>query len=52
MENIEKELEKLVCYCMEKDSITPAEVEEVCTVTITNKIFDMISATQKKKEKH
>lgn len=52
MENIEKELEKLVCYCMNQDSITPKEVEEVCTVTITNKIFEMISAiAEKKKEK-
>lgn len=52
MENIEKELEKLICYCLDKDSITPKEVEEVCTITITNKIFDMISAIgERKKEK-
>lgn len=50
MEHIEKELEKLVCYCMDKESITPIEVEEVCTVTITNKIFDMISAIAEKKQ--
>lgn len=50
MEHIEKELEKLICYCMDKDSITPVEVEEVCTVTITNKIFDMISAVAEKKQ--
>jgi DNA polymerase-3 subunit delta len=50
MEHIEKELEKLVCYCMDKDSITPEEVEAVCTVTITNKIFDMISAIAEKKQ--
>lgn len=50
MEHIEKELEKLVCYCMDKDSITPEEVEVVCTVTVTNKIFDMISAIAEKKQ--
>lgn len=50
MEHIEKELEKLICYCMDKDSITQAEVEQVCTVTITNKIFDMISAIAEKKQ--
>lgn len=50
MEHIEKELEKLVCYCMDKDFITPTEVEEVCTVTITNKIFEMISAVAEKKQ--
>lgn len=50
MEHIEKELEKLICYCMDKDSITPTEVEQVCTVTITNKIFDMISAIAEKKQ--
>ena len=50
MELIEKELEKLVSYCYEKDSITPKEVEEVCTVTITNRIFDMISAIAERKQ--
>lgn len=50
MELIEKELEKLVCFCYGQDSITEKEVEEVCTVTITNRIFDMISAIGEKKQ--
>ena len=50
MELIEKELEKLISYCMEMDSITPKEVEEVCTITITNRIFDMISAIGERKQ--
>lgn len=50
MELIEKELEKLVCYCYKQDSITEKEVEEVCTITITNRIFDMISAIGEKKQ--
>ena len=35
---------------MEMDSITPKEVEEVCTITITNRIFDMISAIGERKQ--
>lgn len=44
MENIRMELEKLVCYTMGRDVITLEDVEAVCTVRVTNKIFDMVSA--------
>lgn len=44
MENIQMELEKLICYCLDRDSITPEDVEAVCTTRITNHIFDMINA--------
>ena len=44
MENIDKELEKLLCYCMDKDTIEEADVEAVTTEQIQNKVFDMVDA--------
>lgn len=44
MENIQMELEKLICYCMSRDVVTDADVEAVCTNRISNHIFDMINA--------
>ncbi len=44
MENIQKELEKLFCYVLEKDTITSADVDAICTTQITNHIFDMVNA--------
>lgn len=51
MENIRRELEKLICYALEKDEIGQADVEEICTVRINNRIFDMINAIAEKKQK-
>lgn len=51
MENIQKELEKLFCYTMDKDSITAEDVEEICTTQITNQIFDMVNAVADKKQR-
>ena len=42
MENIDKELEKLLCYTMDKDSISEKDVEDICSLTVENRIFDMI----------
>ena len=39
MENLEKELEKLFCYCMGKEEIEISDIEAICTTQITNKIF-------------
>lgn len=50
MDHIEKELEKLICYCMGRDSITSADVEAVCAARVTNKIFDMINAIAEKRQ--
>lgn len=44
MENIRKELEKLICYCLDKEIITSEDVEEICVHQIQNHIFDMITA--------
>ena len=44
MENIERELEKLLCYTLEKDYIDISDVEAITTEQTENKIFDMIDA--------
>ena len=44
MENIQMELEKLICYCMDKEVITNEDVETICTNRVTNHIFDMVGA--------
>ena len=44
MENIRKELEKLLCYTLDREVITSKDVEEICVPQIQNHIFDMITA--------
>ncbi len=51
MENLEKELEKLFSYTLGKDEITAADIDDICTTQITNKIFDMIEAVAAKRQK-
>lgn len=51
MENIRMELEKLICYCMERDVITDEDVEAICTTRVSNHIFDMINAIADKNQK-
>ncbi|MSC86366.1 DNA polymerase III subunit delta [Eubacterium sp. am_0171] len=50
MENIQKELEKLFCYTLEKDSILPEDVDAVCVTQISNHIFDMVNAVADKRQ--
>ena len=51
MENIQMELEKLVCYCMDKEVIDDEAVETVCTTRISNHIFDMVNAIAARRQK-
>lgn len=51
MSNIRMEMEKLVCYCQNKDVITREDVEMITTERITNRIFDMIRAVAEKNQK-
>jgi len=51
MENIQMELEKLICYCLGRDVVTDADVEAICTTRISNHIFDMINAIADKKQR-
>lgn len=50
MENISRELEKLICYTMGRERISSEDVEEVCTTQTTNRIFDMITAISQKNQ--
>lgn len=50
MEHISRELEKLLSYTYERDVITTQDVEEICIVLTTNRIFDMIRAIAEKNQ--
>ncbi|MBQ8592479.1 MAG: DNA polymerase III subunit delta [Lachnospiraceae bacterium] len=51
MENIRRELEKVICYTMEKEAITEQDIEDICTHRVQNHIFDMVSAIADKKQR-
>ncbi len=51
MENISSELEKLLCYTLEKEDIVQADVDAVCTRQINNRIFDMIEMVATKRQR-
>ena len=51
MDNIQSELEKLICYCMERDVVTSEDVEAICTTRISNHIVDMINAIADRQQK-
>lgn len=51
MERIDKELEKLICYTIDKDVIEFSDVNAVCAELASNKIFDMISSIANKDQK-
>lgn len=51
MENIDSELEKLLCYTYGKAAITAEDVEAICTTQIQNKIFEMVDAIGNKDQK-
>ena len=48
MENIQMEMEKLLCYCMGQDKITMQDVDSICVTRTQNHIFDMITAVSAK----
>ncbi|MGN0354841.1 MAG: DNA polymerase III subunit delta [Muricoprocola sp.] len=51
MENISMELEKLLCYTMDREVITSEDVETICTTQTVNKVFAMIDAIADKQQK-
>lgn len=51
MENIEKEVDKLISYTLGKDIITAEDIEMICTTQVTGKIFQMIDAISGKNQK-
>ena len=44
MENIQRELEKVFCYALDRQEITREDIDAVCVTQITNHIFDMVNA--------
>lgn len=51
MENIQKELEKLFCYTLERDRILPEDVDAICVTQVANHIFDMVNAVAEKQQR-
>ena len=51
MENIDKELEKLICYTMGRDVIEASDVEAVCVGRTENKIFEKVNAIAERNQK-
>lgn len=45
------ELEKLIAWCLDRDEITIADVDAVCTHQVNGKIFDMITAISNRRQK-
>lgn len=52
MENIRSEVEKLICYCHEREVITKEDIDAVCVSQVTNQIFDMLDAMANKRQKN
>ena len=50
MENIRMELEKLITFTWGRDVITNTDVDVICTVRVTNRIFDMVGAIVNRKK--
>ena len=51
MENLQRELEKLFCYTLEKDAITVEDVERNLHDTYFQSDFEMVAAVAEKKQK-
>lgn len=51
MENIDRELEKLICYTLDKDTIEPEDVACITTEQTQNKVFEMVDAIASHKQK-
>ena len=50
MSNIVNELEKLVCYCIDRDEITESDIDSVCANWLSSRIFDMTDAIAQKNQ--
>ncbi len=51
MENIEKELEKLICFSMGREVIEAEDIDAVCCGQTVNQIFKMVDAIARKEQK-
>lgn len=50
MAHISAELEKLICYTYGREEITLQDIQEICTIQIEDRIFDMVRAIAEKKQ--
>lgn len=50
MENIRGELEKLICYCMDRETVSEQDMDAICTTRMSNHIFDMVGAVADQKQ--
>ncbi|MBQ0043260.1 MAG: DNA polymerase III subunit delta [Lachnospiraceae bacterium] len=44
MGSMSTEIEKLICYALDRNVIVAEDIDEVCTHQITGKVFDMVEA--------
>ena len=51
MNTLSNEVEKLKCYCLEKERVTATDVDELCVNQIEGKIFDMMDALSRRDKK-
>ena len=51
MAHIKTEMEKLLCYTMDRSEITREDMEEICTKRVQNQIFEMINAIADREQK-
>lgn len=51
MENIRMELEKLISFTGDRDVVTDADVEAICTEQVTGRIFEMVTAIANRRTK-
>ena len=51
MANIKTEMEKLLCYTLDKVEITKEDIEQICTKRVQNQIFEMINAIADRNQK-
>ncbi|MCR5655900.1 MAG: DNA polymerase III subunit delta [Butyrivibrio sp.] len=50
MSNIVNELEKLICYCIDREEITERDIDAVCANWLSSRIFDMTDAIAQKNQ--
>ena len=50
MMNIVSESEKLIAYCMGRESVTAADIEAVCSPRLKDRIFEMIGAVSRRQK--
>ena len=51
MEGMVQEVEKLICYAMDKEVITVEDIDAVCVTQVSNQIFLMIDALASRKQR-